>query len=63
MRTVRFEVEIDLSTDKDLTPDQILEVANNIDLGIRRHEQNFDIVPDDLAGDVKAQLIRVKPKI
>jgi hypothetical protein len=69
MKTIKFEVEIDLNTDKNLTDDELLSIANNIDTGIRRERNEWGILPDSVTfsnrgntdGDVEAKLIRVKP--
>jgi hypothetical protein len=69
MKTIKFEVEIDLNTDKNLTEDELLEIATGIDRGIRRERNEWGILPDSVTfskrgntdGDVEAKLIRVKP--
>lgn len=68
MKTIKFEIEIDLNTDKDFTEDELLSIANNIDTGIRRERNEWGILPDSVAfsnmtDDVEAKLIRVKPII
>ena len=67
MKTIKFEVEVDLTLDenlvyKEITPDQQLEMACDIDSAIRRMEREFGILPKELQfGDTEVRLIRVKP--
>ncbi len=69
MKTLKFEVEVDLTLDEDLvnkeiTPDQQLEMACDIDNAIRKMEREFGILPKELQfGDTEVRLIRVKPLI
>ena len=67
MKTLKFEVEVDLNTNRELTQDELLELAAGIDRGIRRERNEWGIIPDSLLtgahfpeeeADVK--LIRVK---
>ena len=67
MKTLKFEVEIDLNTDKELNPDELLELAAGIDRGIRRERNEWGIIPMSVMTgkigeeEVDAKLIRVKP--
>lgn len=57
--TKRFIVEVDIKIDNPLTVAQEFEMASNIDLGIRKLEENFGITPTKRY-DAEVQLIRVK---
>lgn len=65
MRTLKFEVQVDLNIERNLTEDEILQLANGIDRGIRRQSNEWGIVPDTVFmsqdEDVEAKLIRVTP--
>jgi hypothetical protein len=67
MKTLKFEVEIDLNTNRELTEDELLEIANGIDNGIRKERNEWGIIPMSVMNggigeeEVEAKLIRVKP--
>jgi len=59
MNTYKFEVEIDVDIDQELSENEILDTASNIDNAIRRFEDSFGLLPIDNYSEAK--LIRVKP--
>jgi hypothetical protein len=59
---VKIEVEIDIKADAQFTQEELLELASNVDLGIRRELGDNDIVPTKRY-DSEVQLIRVTPVI
>jgi hypothetical protein len=68
MKTIKFEVEVDLTDDnegpvKKITDNQLLEIASEIDMAIRKHEGEFSILPKELRYDIEVKLIRVKPNL
>lgn len=62
MKTVKFEIELDITSDVDykgpneITEDQLMEIGRNLDESIRIHENEYGVTPYPL--DLK--LIRVK---
>ena len=66
MKTLKFEVEIDLNTNRELTVDELLELAAGIDRGIRRERNEWGIIPMSVMtgeigeAEVEAKIIRVK---
>jgi uncharacterized protein YlaN (UPF0358 family) len=69
MKTIKFEVEIDLVDNNEgpvnkITDNQLLEMASEIDMAIRMHEREFGILPKEMQfGDIEVKLIRVKPNL
>lgn len=66
MKTIKFEVEIDLNINRELTENELLSIGDNIDNGIRRERNEWGILPDSVAfgnkpDNVEAKIIRVKP--
>ena len=58
MKTIKFEVEIDLVDNNEgpvnkITDNQLLEMASEIDMAIRMYEREFGILPKEMQfGDI-----------